>query len=87
MRVRKCNKITARLHADTEPSPPSPRSYIIPFAKQHAPKLMYEAGVMPSRGSAAVTAARGVKRATKSIYPLSEKRRGRETKEGGETIK
>ena len=54
-------------------------SYIIPFAKQHAPNLMYDVGVMPSRGSAINAAtARGVKRASKSIFPLSEKRRGKE---------
>ena len=82
------------LRADALP-PSSPRSYIIPFEKQHAPDLMYDVGVMPSRGTAisavaaaAVTAARGVKRASKSIFPLSEERRVREPSvEGGETIR
>ena len=81
-----------------------PRSYIIPFEKQHAPDLMYDVGVMPSRGTAArartaavraaisavaaVVTARGVKRASKSIFPLSEERRVREPSvEGGETIR
>ena len=75
----------ALLHADARPPSPPPRprslarSYIIPFAKQHAPHLMYDVGVMPSRGSAINAAtARGVKRASKSIFPLSEKRRGKE---------
>ena len=40
------------LRADALP-PSSPRSYIIPFEKQHAPDLMYDVGVMPSRGTAA----------------------------------
>ena len=81
------------LRADALP-PSSPRSYIIPFEKQHAPDLMYDVGVMPSRGTArtaavraaisavaVVVTARGVKRASKSIFPLSEERRVREPSE------
>ena len=81
------------LRADALP-PSSPRSYIIPFEKQHAPDLMYDVGVMPSRGTAisavaaAAVTARGVKRASKSIFPLSEERRVKEPSvEGGETIR